>query len=440
MDKKFIVLILDGLGDRAHEILDNRTPLQAAHTPNLDKLAALGCNGLFHAGMQGVPYPSENAHFSIFGYKDEEFPGRGILEAIGAGIEVGPRDVSVLAHFVSVIEDKDRLVLLKDRPRIDQSELDALLGVIGPLSFEGIKLEFHQTKNLDGVITLSGDVSPYFTDSDPLMEGKEIIGIEPLDSARMDPAASRSAKALTMYLRKSYMSLKDHAINKNRMKAGRHPLNFLATHRPGMSRDVDSFYVRWGLRGLSISSGIIYWGLCGFLGMDVIRFGKEKDPELDITEKIRTAISHLYYYDFIHVHTKGPDTASHAKDPLLKKQVIESIDRGIGRCLKDLLRDELVVAITSDHSTPSSGPMIHSGEPVPITFVGKNVRRDHVKSFDEIQGAFGGLGFVRGNEFMHIVLNYMDRAKLKGLMDTHTDQTYWPGKRKFFKLGQDHHA
>ena len=90
--------------------------------------------------------------------------------------------------------------------------------------------------------------------------------------------------------------------------------------------------------------------------------------------------------------------------------------------------------ITSDHSTPSSGPLIHSGEPVPITVVGTGVRRDGVERFDEINCAGGALGFVTGADFMPMVLNFLDRTKLRGLMDTPEDQPYWPGLRKPFSL------
>ncbi|MRR37801.1 phosphoglycerate mutase, partial [bacterium] len=78
-----ILLLLDGLGDRSHPVLHGKTPLQTAHTPNLDHIASIGMNGLFHAHLQGTALPSELAHFLMFGYRMEEFPGRGVVEALG---------------------------------------------------------------------------------------------------------------------------------------------------------------------------------------------------------------------------------------------------------------------------------------------------------------------------------------------------------------------
>jgi 2,3-bisphosphoglycerate-independent phosphoglycerate mutase len=88
--------------------------------------------------------------------------------------------------------------------------------------------------------------------------------------------------------------------------------------------------------------------------------------------------------------------------------------------------------ITSDHSTPSDGDMIHSGEPVPLLLHGDGVRRDQVRHFDEISVAGGALCLVRGNELLHLILDNIDRAKLQGLMDTEEDQPYWPGDQKPF--------
>ena len=99
---KIVLILLDGLGDRSYPMLGNRTPLQAAWTPNLDRLARLGSNGLFHAASPGQCLPSETAHYLMFGYDLGAFPGRGLLEAVGYGIPFAERDVLALAHLVGI--------------------------------------------------------------------------------------------------------------------------------------------------------------------------------------------------------------------------------------------------------------------------------------------------------------------------------------------------
>jgi 2,3-bisphosphoglycerate-independent phosphoglycerate mutase len=145
-------------------------------------------------------------------------------------------------------------------------------------------------------------------------------------------------------------------------------------------------------------------------------------------QRLKLALAKIENYDFIHVHTKAPDAASHKKDPEIKKKTIESLDSGFGEILNSLTnRKDLLLVITADHSSPCTYPLIHSGEPVPITMIGEGVRVDNVKNFDEINCAGGALGFVRGCDLMHVILNGLDRVKLRGLMDTPVDQPYWPG-------------
>ena len=122
MSKKCILILLDGLGDRAYAQLGDQTPLQAARTPCLDRLAAIGANGLYHAARQGEALPSENAHFAMFGYEPEFFPGRGPLEALGAGIDLAMEDVAVLAHFASFRSEAGTLVLHNDNLAVDKEE------------------------------------------------------------------------------------------------------------------------------------------------------------------------------------------------------------------------------------------------------------------------------------------------------------------------------
>ena len=104
MPEKCILILLDGLGDRSYRELDFKTPLQAAQTPVLDRLAVASANGVYHAACMGQALPSENAHFIMFGYDIKELPGRGALEALGAEIEFQHKDVAILSHFSSITE------------------------------------------------------------------------------------------------------------------------------------------------------------------------------------------------------------------------------------------------------------------------------------------------------------------------------------------------
>lgn len=435
MPKKCVLILLDGLGDRSYGQLADQTPLQAADTPFMDKIAASGVNGLYHAGLLGQALPSENAHFAMFGYEATEFPGRGALEALGAGIDLASDDVAVLAHFASLKEENNCLLLEKGKPQASLDEVKLLIETAGEYSQDGVNIRFIHTQGLRGILVLRGKVAPFVTDTDPITDGFKVIDLKPWSDFKNDPAVQDTARVLKTYLQKIYHNLKKHPLNHARLQKGLEPINGMVTQRAGQLKTVASFKERFGLRGLSIASGIVYQGLSAFIGLDFEKVNDTKDPGKDITKRLSLAGNALVNYDFIHVHTKTPDEAAHTKDPLTKKKVIESLDRGIGAAIGPLMDNpDVLIILTADHSTPSSGPLIHSGEPVPLTFCGQGVRRDFVRQFDEINAAQGALGTVRGKELMYLVLNHLNRAKLQGLMDTPVDQPFWPGDYEAFTL------
>jgi 2,3-bisphosphoglycerate-independent phosphoglycerate mutase len=161
--------------------------------------------------------------------------------------------------------------------------------------------------------------------------------------------------------------------------------------------------------------------------MEVLPVTDTGDWGADLLERLQKAYR-AKEYDFIYVHTKAPDEMAHLGDPEKKRKVIEALDKAFAWVVKEIIPDEEVVfVLTSDHSTPSGGEMIHSGEPVPLAITGRYARRDAVQHFDEIRCASGALGMVRGHEVMYMILNLLDRGKLQGLMDSPTNQPYFPG-------------
>jgi 2,3-bisphosphoglycerate-independent phosphoglycerate mutase len=430
MARKCIMILLDGVGDRSYPELGHCTPLQAAATPCLDQIAREGASGLYHAAVVGQALPSENAHFAMFGYDMEAFPGRGALEALGAGIALDAARVAVLAHFVTVDCLPDGTLVLKDgKPRASAEEIQDLVSAVGGFSAAGVDVRLHPTHGFRGILTLSGPVSPYFTDSDPITNGQPLAAVRPWETHADDPAAQNAARALGSYLEWVYRTARSHPVNAARRKTGRPLLNGLVTQRAGRLKQVTPFLEAWGLRGLSMASGIVYHGLAAYLGMDVRKVEDTPRPGDDLARRLKTAMSLLADYDFIHVHTKAPDEAAHTKDPTAKCRVIEALDRGIGAVLDDLMAEpELLIVVAADHSTPSSGPLVHSGEPVPLIFHGPGIRRDTVERYDEVCAANGALGFVRGREIMYLIVNHLDRARLQGIMDTPAARPFWPGR------------
>ena len=435
MPKKCILILLDGLGDRPFKELNHQTPLEAAHTPVLDRIAANGASGLYHAGIMGQALPSENAHFALFGYDLDAFPGRGAIEALGAGIGLGNTDVGILAHFVSMEEKENVFWLKQNKPDLSDEESRTFFGLCTDVVMDGIHFRFVPTHNFRGILVLSGAVSPFITDTDPFIDDRPLIEPEPLAAYTKDISAQNTAKALKNYILHVHRLLENHELNRKREKENKPVINGVVTQRPGRLKAVMPFGEKYGLAGCSISSGLVYHGLATYLGMDHKVVKDTGRPGEDLAHRIQMAYLMTNQYDFIHVHTKTPDEAAHTKHPVAKKQVIESLDEGIGSVIEPLLEDpDILLVVASDHSTPSSGPLIHSGEPVPVIMHGNNVRRDTIRVYDEIHAGNGLLGHLRGKEIMYLILNHLNKIKLAGIMDCPEDQPFWPGRYKPFGI------
>jgi 2,3-bisphosphoglycerate-independent phosphoglycerate mutase len=422
---KIILVLLDGLGDRSYKVLQDLTPLQAAFTPNLDQLARIGSNGLFHAGLLGQCFPSETAHYLLFGYDLEHFPGRGLLEAVGDNVPFDDQDVLCLSHLSGVTWQDDIPILSHGRKDIpgNTEEIGRIFDTISPYETHGIEFLLHQTRRNDAILVMKGEVSPYISDSDPITLGKPMARIVPLADNPEAEKAEKSAQAMNTYLSYCHKTLINHS-----------PANFLATQRCGRRVEQRTFYDQWGLNGLLIASESIYIGLAHELGLTAFRVKNSSDPAQDLRERIQLALDDPEH-SFIHVHTKEIDEAAHTGDPEKKKNVISALDGGLDELLGALEnRNDLLVVVTADHSTPSISPLIHSGEPVPVVLVGPNVRRDKVGVFDEISAAEGCLGLIRGQELMYMILNYSDRAVFLGHQMGRNRRPYFPDEYEPFRL------
>ena len=321
MKKKCVLLLLDGLGDRSYSELSNQTPLQAAKTPYLDKLAKEGVNGLYHASFPGEALPSENAHFSIFGYDMKEFPGRGALEAIGAGINLCSNDVAILAHFACLELRENVLILKNGKPKAGADEIKELVDSVSDCNIFDINISFKGTHGLYGIIVLKGNVSPYITDTDPITFDMPLIEPQVLDFAKKDINAYKTCDALKTYLINIYNNLLNHPVNISRQKKGKFLINGMVTQRAGRLKKVKCFYEKYGLKGILLSSGLIYQGLASYIGMDFKKFNDCTDPGKDMCERINYAKCILNKYDLFIFIQKHRMRQHIAKIPLPKNKL-----------------------------------------------------------------------------------------------------------------------
>ncbi|MFO7860092.1 MAG: alkaline phosphatase family protein [Desulfosalsimonas sp.] len=415
---KVILVLLDGLGDRTYARLGHKTPLAAARTPNLDRIAAMGANGTYHALSPGRCLPSEMAHFLMFGYNPADFPGRGLLEAAGETVPFSDSDVLALAHLCRVEFDRNqRAFLVQGRDDIpgDRDFLSLFYKQISEYEDQKIQFRLHQTGRNDAILAICGHVSPDISDSDPVRGKSPIARVMPLADTKEPDRAAKTAEALNHYLAWCADQLKALDGKPNARKPAVVP-NFLVTQRAGRKKPIAGFAEKWGFSPAMIASGGVYKGLAMELGFGFTRVRDSADPGKDLAERIQSAIDDPDH-DFIHVHTKVPDQVSHRETPERKAEVISALDSGFAGLLNLLETGEknILAVVTADHSTPSCSELIHSGETVPLAMAGGAIRKDPVCRFDEIAAAAGSLGQLRGADLMHMILNCTDRAMLQGL-------------------------
>jgi len=167
---------------------------------------------------------------------------------------------------------------------------------------------------------------------------------------------------------------------------------------------------------------------CAFPGIDFAYADSRSERSMEVLTQTIKRIA-LIGRRHLTVHTGFGHVSAGELD--LKKATIESLDRALAYAIEEITTDETILfVVTADHSTASTGRMIHSGETVPLTMVGKYTRRDDVNKFNEVNCAGGALGPVRGKELMYLILNFLDRGKLWGLMDSPVNQPFYPGNYK----------
>lgn len=396
---KTIVLLLDGLGDIPHQTLEGKTPLEAAHTPHLDQLCRQAETGMMIPWKLGVPMGTEAAHFLLLGYDIDDFPGRGIIEALSENIPLEDEGVYVATSWATV-EEKDGLSII-ERWTIDltDEEIQELQRSL-PDEIDGVITSWTHSAGPHGVLHLQGKgISSSISDSDPFRHPGHILTVEAYNTDAQE--ALHTAEIMNRYLQMSYQNLKSHPVNQKRVAEGKGAANFLLTKWASQKPNLESFEEINGMNGCMVAKGSLMYGISQLLGMAFY-------PWKTFSEGLQTALE--LPHEFVWLHTKEPDEAAHTKVPQSKKEVLEAIDAHLEPLVKAVKKGDLLLVVTGDHTTPSSGSMIHSGEAVPIMFIGGPVRIDDVTKFGERSCAKGSLR-MKGTDLIPIILNLTERAQ-----------------------------
>ncbi len=399
-----LLLIGDGLGDRAVPELDGKTPLEAAHTPTLDRLAAEGESGLMDPIGVGIRGGSDTGHLAILGYDPYRYyPGRGPFEALGIGMDVQRGDLAFRCNFSTV--DAELTVTDRRAGRIQEGTTE-LAAALNGLQIEDVTCYFKESIAHRAALVLHGPgLGEHVSDVDPHETGVKVW--EARSTKAGDAESEKAARVLNAFVRKSYEILDAHPVNQQRRAQGLPPANIALPRGIGKSPDLPPFNERLGVKSACIVEVGLVKGLGRYLGMTVIDVpGSTASLDTDTEAIGRAVVDALRDHNFILCNVKGPDVAGHDGNAAGKVAIIEKIDQMVAQIV-EATGGRLVLTVTGDHSTPVTYGD-HTGEPCPILFWGPTVRRDLVTSFGETAASQGGVGRIRGMDLCNILTSYMN--------------------------------
>lgn len=407
--QKILLLVLDGIADRPCDALDGKTPLQAAATPVLDRLAKESVCGIMDTIAPGIRPGSDTAHLSLLGYPPERYyTGRGPLEAEGCGIRMEAGMIGFRANFGSL--DSNGTIIDRRAGRISSTEpLCAAIRDGVDLSPFGVEFFFEPGAGHRAALAFRGEgLGASVTSNDPKHEQLPPLPIRPMTEAGSD---LHTAEVANEFLRQSRDILFDHPLNKQRISDGLPPANIVLIRGAGLMGRFEPFPEKWKMTGSVISAAALISGIGSAVGLEPVPVpGITGSADSDLTAKIAYTEKELERKDFVLLNIKGTDEFGHDGKPLLKRDFIEVIDSALSPLLE---RTDIIIAVCSDHTTPCS-VMDHAGDPVPIIMRGPGVRVDSVSLFDEISVATGGLGRIRGGDLMPILVDLINRSEKYG--------------------------
>jgi 2,3-bisphosphoglycerate-independent phosphoglycerate mutase len=386
-----VVFLIDGLADRAHPSLGGRTGVEAARTPNLDRLCASGSCGVLYAVGPGRAPSSEVAHWSMLGYRPDEFPGRAVFEAIGRGEDVSAEHVFAYAALRPAERREDGWWLTgRPDPERDAEEAERLVQQCDGIEVDGFTFSLTHVWRGEAVLRISGGADERVSDSDSFFRAWYPV----LRPQAMVPEAERTARACELWTREVMRRLEGERFN------------IITLKWFGRPREVPSFLERHGVTGTFAAESAFLRGLGRCVGLEPV-----ENPYIDVG----LVHKRLDAGDtFVYVHDKRIDQAGHTKEPNAKREAVELLDAAF----TDLPTDRAIVCVTGDHATPATPDVIHSGDPVPFVIAGPGVRADRVREFGESTCADGILGQLRGPDMMPVLLNAADRPLFLGSRPT----------------------
>ncbi len=396
---KHIIVLGDGMADEPMPQYGNRTPLQVAHKPAIDRLCRMGRTGLLKTVPAGYHPGSEVAHLSLLGYDlPSVYEGRGSLEAASMGVEVAHGEVAMRCNLICVADGK---IKNHSAGHISDHEAKQLIDYLNEhLADERVR--FYNGVSYRHVLKIKGgDKRVQCT---PPHDVPGTLCCEVMAKAECEEA-NFTTDIINELVRKSQELLPMHPVNKARAAQGKDMANSIWPWSPGYRPDMKTMTEMFGIgKGAVITAVDLIKGIGIYAGLDVINVdGATGLYDTNYEAKVQAAIAALKGgYDFVFLHIEASDEAGHEGDFDLKVQTIENLDNRVCRPLVEAIgefEEPVSIAVLPDHPTPCY-LRTHTDGAVPFIICRPGDVADDVDTYDELSAVNGCYGVMGGDEFI----------------------------------------
>jgi 2,3-bisphosphoglycerate-independent phosphoglycerate mutase len=408
---KLIYVAIDGMGDLPIAELGNKTPLEAAETPHLDFLAKNGRTGLMYTVKKGVAPESDVAVISLLGYDPFVYStGRGVIEAVGAGLDMKDGDLALRCNFATLGEGKEIIDRRVKRTLTTEEAVELSKAVNEKVTLDSCPatFEFRSTLGHRAVLLFKSKahcLSGKITNSDPAYAYVDGIGeatpdaemvlkkSEPMDDTE---EARNSANLVNEFIEKTHEVWENHSVNKKRAAEGKLKANCVLTRDAGS--ELPKFFninERYNVNFAALADMHAERGIAHLAGMQATLLPPPSgDLKRDCAIRVKKLLDIMPSHDCFYIHLKGPDEPGHDGNCNLKTKIIAAIDKHFfGPLMQEISLEDHMFCVTCDHATPCA-LKVHSDTPVPVLISGGKMKDEKAGKFSEKNCANGSLGLL----------------------------------------------
>ena len=395
MKTKYAIILPDGAADNPIDLFDGQSPLEAAKTPNMDRISIEGRQGIVWTVPNGMAAGSDVAQMSLLGYDPiRYYTGRAPIEAVAQNIKLSPSDWVFRCNLVTIA---DGLMADHSAGHISTEEAQTLIAELQKALADDPRLRLHTGISYRHLCVFS-DVEFKVNTQPP----HDIIG----EKVSKNMPRGKNADLLIEIMAKSQQLFENHEINRVRRDLGENPVSSAWFWGQGQKALLESFHKRFGVRGATITAVDLVRGLSKLIGFDLIDVpGATGYIDTDYKAKGKAAVDALDKYDLVFVHIEAPDEAGHAGNAEAKKIAIEQIDKHIVGPVHEAIQkyDSYRILVMPDHPTPVE-TRAHSDEPVPFAMQGTGITGIINQRFSEENSYESGFRIERGCDLMEYFL------------------------------------